>query len=66
MGLNGTLVEADALMGHFNVHILASTSVPFRLTTVLTPNLALIETKQIAVWYSYRITGFLAVVRFGS
>jgi hypothetical protein len=34
---------------HLNVHILASTSAPFRTTTVQMPNLALIETKRITV-----------------
>ena len=33
-----------------NVHILASTSVPFTLTTVQVPNLALTHTKRITVY----------------
>jgi hypothetical protein len=47
-------------MGHFLkikcvdsrviVHILASTSVPFKLRTVQMPNLALTHTKNITVW----------------
>ncbi len=47
-------------MGHFlkikcvdsrvNVHILASTIVPFTLTTVQVPNFALTQTKRITVY----------------
>ncbi len=44
-------------MGHLNVSILASTSVPFRLnTTVQMPNLALIDTKRITVQCSIHIS----------
>jgi hypothetical protein len=46
VSVNGTLVEDSRV----NVHILASTSVPFTLTTVQVPNLALSHTKRITVW----------------
>jgi hypothetical protein len=36
---------------HFNVHILISTNVPLRPTTVEMPNLTLIETKRITVLF---------------
>jgi hypothetical protein len=50
VGLNGTLVETKIRTLKCLVRILASTSVPFRLTTVQMPNLVQIETKPITVW----------------
>ena len=51
--LNGTLLEAKiCTKTHIQVsqvRVLASTSVPFRPTTVQMPNLALIETKRVTV-----------------
>jgi hypothetical protein len=44
MGLNGTLVE-DSVHSRVNVNIVATTSVPFRHTTVQVPNLSLADTK---------------------
>ncbi len=41
--------KAKTHLGHLNVLILASTSVPSRPTTVQMPNLALIETKRFKV-----------------
>ncbi len=41
--------------GHLNVRILASTNVPCRPTTLQMPNLELIETKWVTVWYTYNI-----------
>jgi hypothetical protein len=38
------------------VHILPSTSVPWRPSTVQMPNLELIETKRITVWQTNMIT----------
>jgi hypothetical protein len=57
VGLNGTLVEAslDTHLGHLHVRFLASTSVPFRPTTVQMPNLALVETKRITVQADQRV-----------
>ncbi len=48
VSVNGTLVEDKCVYSRVNVHILASTSVPFTLTTVHVPNfsnLALTDTK---------------------
>jgi hypothetical protein len=53
MVLNGILVEAkNTHLGHLNVHILASTSVPVRPTTVQMKYLALTDTKRITVMYT--------------
>ncbi len=49
VGLSGALVEANTHLGHLNVRILASKSVPLRPMTVQMPNLALMETKLITV-----------------
>jgi hypothetical protein len=50
VGQHATLIESKIrMLGHLNVHIFASTSVPCRLATVQMPNLALIETKLITV-----------------
>ncbi len=68
-------------MGHFLVEVkirtfkcpkrifLASTSVPFRPTTVQTPNLTLIETKRITVWGVAKVTyvrqlGYFTLLRW--
>jgi hypothetical protein len=51
VGLNGTLVEAKMFTFTLqNVHILSSTSVPFRPMTAQIPILALVETKRITVY----------------
>jgi hypothetical protein len=51
VGLNGTLVEAKIRpWDTLNVRILASSSVPFRPTTMQMPNYALIEHKLITVY----------------
>jgi hypothetical protein len=44
------LLKIKCVDPRVNVHILASTSVPFTLMTVQVPNLALTHTKQITVW----------------
>ncbi len=51
-GLNGTLVQDKTRTVHsrVNVNILASSSVPFRPTTLQVPNLALNDTKRIRVY----------------
>jgi hypothetical protein len=43
-------LKIKCLDSRVNVHILASTSVPFTLTTVQVPNLALTHTKRITVY----------------
>ncbi len=45
----GHLLKIQCVDSRVNVHILASTSVPFTLTAVQVPNLALTHTKRIAV-----------------
>ncbi len=47
MSVNETLVEIKCVDSSVNVHILAPTSVPFTLSTVRVPNLALTHTKLI-------------------
>ena len=51
MSVKGKLVEdtVKCVDSRVNVHILASTSVPITLMTVLVPNLALTYTKRITV-----------------
>ncbi len=46
----GHLLKIKCVESRVNVHILASTSVLFTLTTVQVPNIALIHTKWITVW----------------
>jgi len=46
----GHLLKIKCVDSRVNVHILASTSVPFTLTTVQLPNLALTHTKRITVY----------------
>jgi hypothetical protein len=46
----GHLLEIKCADSRVNVHILASTSVPFKLTTVQVPNLALTHKKRITVY----------------
>ncbi len=46
----GHLLKIKCVDLRANVHILASTSVPFTFTTVQVPNLALTHMKQITVW----------------
>ncbi len=53
MDLNGTLVEAKICTQMSQVLVLAATSVPFRPMTMQMPNLALIETKRIAVYFVF-------------
>jgi hypothetical protein len=48
----GHLLKIKCIDSRENVHILASTSVPFTLTTVQVPNLALTLTKWITVYKS--------------
>jgi hypothetical protein len=43
-------VHCDPFSLNWNMLILASTSVPCRLTTAQMPKLALIDTKRITVW----------------
>ncbi len=45
----GHLLKIKCVDSRVNVHILASTSVPFTLTTVQVPNLALTHKKRITV-----------------
>ncbi len=45
----GHLLKIKCVDSRVNVHILASTSVPFTLTTVQVPNLALTHMKGITV-----------------
>ncbi len=47
------LLKIKSVDSWVNVHVLASTSVPFTLTTVQVPNLALIHTKRITVWLAH-------------
>ncbi len=47
----GHLLKIKCVDSRVNVHILASTSVPFTLSTVQVPNLALTHTKRITVRY---------------
>jgi hypothetical protein len=49
MSVNGALVEDKMLDSRINVHILASTSVTFTLTTVKVSNLELTHKKRITV-----------------
>jgi hypothetical protein len=49
----GLLMNIKCVDSRVNVHILASTSVPFTLTTVQVPNLALTNKKRITVHASY-------------
>ncbi len=49
MGLNGTLLEDKMRNSRVEVNILASTSVPFRPTTVQVPIFALTNMKGIRV-----------------
>jgi hypothetical protein len=46
----GHLLKIKCVDSWVNVHILASTSVPFTLTMVQVPNLALTHTRRITVW----------------
>jgi hypothetical protein len=46
------LLKIKCVDSRVNVHILASTSVPFALTTVQVPNLALTHTKRITVQWA--------------
>ncbi len=48
----GHLLKIKCVDSRVNVHILASTSVPFTLTTVQVPNLALTHAKRITVQWS--------------
>jgi len=50
MGLNGTLLEDKMRNSRVEVNILASTSVPFRPTTVQVPIFALTNMKRIRVY----------------
>jgi hypothetical protein len=47
----GHVFKIKFLDSRVNVHILASKSVPFTLTTVQVPNLALTHTKRITVYH---------------
>jgi hypothetical protein len=54
----GHLLKIKCVDSRVNVHILSSTSVPFTLTTVQVPNLALKQTKRITV-YIFLLIHFL-------
>ncbi len=63
VSLNGTLVEVKIRtweLGHLNVYILASTSVPFWPTTMQMPNFALTETKRITLCASHTSLRYLS------
>jgi hypothetical protein len=47
----GHLLKIKCVDSRVSVHILASTIVPFTLTTVQVPNLALTHTKRITVYF---------------
>jgi hypothetical protein len=49
----GHLLKVKCVDARMNVHILASTKVPFTLTTVQVPNLALTHTKRIPVYRKF-------------
>ncbi len=49
----GLLLKIKCVDSRLNVHILASTGVPFTLTTVQVPNLALTHKKRITVYTDY-------------
>jgi hypothetical protein len=65
VGLNRThlILSFNMQLVHLNVHILASTSVPFRSATVRLPNLAQIETKRISAYIVIHFVSFIA--KFG-
>jgi hypothetical protein len=46
----GHLLKIICVDSRVNVHILAATRVPFILSTVQVPNLAVSHTKRITVW----------------
>ncbi len=46
----GHLLKIKCVDSRVNVHILGATSVPFTLSTVQVPNLALTHAKRITVW----------------
>jgi hypothetical protein len=58
VSVNGTLVEDKMRIFRMNMHILASTSVPFTLTTVQVTNLALTHAKQITVYMWILCAGY--------
>jgi hypothetical protein len=47
----GHMLKVKCVDSRVNVNILASTSVPFTLTTVQVPNLAPTHTRRITVWF---------------
>jgi hypothetical protein len=47
----GQLLKLNCAYSPLNLRILSTTSVPFTLTTVQVPNLALIHKKRITVWW---------------
>ncbi len=49
----GHLLKIKCVDSRVNVHIVASTIVPFTLTAVQVPNLALTHTKGITVYVTY-------------
>jgi hypothetical protein len=60
----GHLLKIKCVDLRANVHILASTTVPFTLTTVQMPNLALTHTKRITVWVRHRTDSCLRCAAF--
>jgi hypothetical protein len=54
----GHLLKKKCVDSRVNVHILASTSVPYTLSTVQVPNLALTHTKRITVFFFYARVSF--------
>ncbi len=55
----GHLFKIKCVDSGVNVHILASTSVPFKFTTVQVPNLSLTHTKRITVWLAQHLSLFV-------
>ncbi len=51
----GYLLKLKCAHSPLNLRILSSTSVPFTITTVLVPNLALTHIKRITVWAYYQL-----------
>jgi hypothetical protein len=50
----GHYLKIKCVDSRVNVHILALTRVPFTLTTMQVPNLALTHTKWITAWLRFR------------
>ncbi len=61
----GHLLKIKCVDSRVNVHILASTSEPFTLTTVQVPNLALTHKKRITVYVARR-AGTITIFLLGS